>query len=234
MRRLGIVGGMGPAASVYFYELLTGLTPATSDQGHLDIALLSRPAIPDRTAFILGKSDESPLPPLLETVRELEALHCGCIVVPCVTAHYFYDELQAATPVPILHILRETADFLQKSGVKTAGVMGTEGTLRSGMPQKELTARGIAPVTPTPGEQAAITDVIYSIKAGKPIPIDKFMAAADALRARGAERVMLACTELPLVKKAFSLDDSYVSVLGILAKSCIQFCMEQYENCSAL
>ena len=92
-KTLGILGGLGPAASVYFYQLITEHTKAARDQDHLDIVLVSKASIPDRTEFILGKSPDSPLPSMAEGVRSLAQAGAELIAVPCNTAHYFYDEI---------------------------------------------------------------------------------------------------------------------------------------------
>ena len=92
-KTLGILGGLGPAASVYFYRLITEHTKALRDQDHLDIVLMSKASIPDRTEFILGKSADSPLSSMIEGVRALTGAGADLIAIPCNTAHYFYDEI---------------------------------------------------------------------------------------------------------------------------------------------
>ncbi len=227
MKKLGIVGGLGPAASSYFYELLTRLTPAEQDQQHLDITLLSRPSIPDRTAYILGRSTASPVPQIIQALRDLQRLQVDLIAIPCITAHYFFDELQASTPIPIVNILEETANALAAAGVKAAGIMATEATAKTGILQRELEKRNIRAVVPDEKTQQAITDVIYTIKANRPPCMADFYAAADALKAAGAQRMVLSCTELSLIKRDAGLDDTFVDAMELLARRCIHLCMGQ-------
>ena len=94
-QKLGIIGGLGPMASAQFLELLTDRTDAATDQEHIEVFLYSRPQTPDRTAFLLGHSPDSPYPVLLDSGRKLEALGCGVLVMPCMTAYSFYPQLTA-------------------------------------------------------------------------------------------------------------------------------------------
>lgn len=111
-------------SSVYFYEMLTRHTNARCDQEHLDLILSSGATTPDRTAFILGKSPNSPLPRMQADAETLIAAGAELIAIPCNTAHYFYDALAASLPVPIINILYETVTALARLGVRKIGIMG--------------------------------------------------------------------------------------------------------------
>lgn len=119
-------------SSVYFYEMLTRHTNARCDQEHLDLILSSGATTPDRTAFILGKSPNSPLPRMQADAETLIAAGAELIAIPCNTAHYFYDALAASLPVPIINILYETVTALARLGVRKIGIMATAGTVESG------------------------------------------------------------------------------------------------------
>lgn len=112
---MGILGGLGPMASAYFYELITAHTKAERDQDHIDIILSSRSSTPDRTAFITGESDDSPLPFMVQDAKRLEAYGADAIVIPCNTAHYFIDEVRKSVSVPVPSIIEETAAHLKLS-----------------------------------------------------------------------------------------------------------------------
>ncbi|MDR2686446.1 MAG: amino acid racemase, partial [Oscillospiraceae bacterium] len=116
---LGVLGGLGPAASRYFYDMLIRLCPARRDQDHPDLLLYSKASIPDRSAHLLGKG-ESPLPALQAGIRLLERAGAGAIAVPCATAHHFHREMQAAAGVPVLNMLELTAKALRRDGVTRA------------------------------------------------------------------------------------------------------------------
>ncbi|MGK7870220.1 aspartate/glutamate racemase family protein [Falsiroseomonas sp. E2-1-a20] len=198
---LGVLGGMGPLASAQFMLRLTLLTPATRDQDHIPAILWSDPRVPDRTAARL-QGGEDPLPALLRGLRGLEAAGATAIAIPCNTAHGWYDALQAATPLPILHIVDAAEAELLRLGVKPGpiGLMGTAGTLAMRLYQDRLAPRGWTCLTPTEAEMAAlVTPGIARVKANDPASAYPPLAeAARALAARGATAVVLGCTEIPL------------------------------------
>jgi len=224
-KKLGIIGGMGPAATAHFYALVTSMTQAETDQEHLEAHIISRPSIPDRTAYILGKSDQSPVPHIVESGRMLAKIGAGLIAIPCVTSHFFYDELQEGINVPIINMVRETAAFLSQAQIKAAGIMATDGAVRSGLFQNELNASGIRAIAPSETMQARVMDLIYNnIKANRPFDIESFKTVTNELRANGAERILLACTEFSLIRQTSKLSSEYVDVLEILAKRSIELC----------
>ena len=200
-KTLGILGGLGPAASVYFYKLITEHTRALRDQDHPDIILYSKASIPDRTDFILGKSSDSPLPAMIEGVRALTGIGAELIAIPCNTAHYFYDEIQKVSSVPVLNIVRETVRLATNAGVRRLGIMATSGTVTAGAYQQACLEEGISFALPCERSQAVLMDIIYrDIKTdGKP-DMDAFLHIADELYANGAEAIILGCTELSLIR----------------------------------
>ncbi len=222
---LGILGGLGPMSTVYFCELLTKHTAATCDADHIDMLISSRATTPDRTAFILGKSKNDPLPVMREEAARLCRAGAELIVIPCNTAHYFYDGLQATCRVPILNIIKETVAHLEACGISKFGLLATEGTVRSGAYQKIAKPRGLTCLTPTEEEQAIISSIIYDdIKQNQAVDLEKFMHVCKNLRARGCERLVLGCTELSLLKKQ-GLDNSlFLDSLEVLARQTILAC----------
>ena len=198
-RILGVLGGMGPLASAHFMQRLTLLTPATRDQDHIPAVLWSDPRVPDRTLGRLeGGAD--PLPWLLRGVRGLAAAGAGAIAIPCNTAHGWYDAM-AAEGVPILHIVDAAAAELRKvapSGV--VGVMGTAATLRMRLYQDRLEAQGWTCLVPDDDEMATcVAPAIAAVKANRVAaayaPLSEIV---QSLGARGAQAVVLGCTEIPL------------------------------------
>lgn len=222
---LGVLGGLGPMSTVYFCELLNRHTLAHKDSDHIDMLVSSRASTPDRTAFILGTSREDPLPIMLEDAKRLENAGVDLIVIPCNTAHYFYDGLSLACRVPILNIIRETVAHLLRTGVQTFGLLATYGTVRSGAYHRVCAEQNITCLTPTDTEQATITSLIYDqIKQNKPADLTAFSRIADALCARGCEKLVLGCTELSLLKKQGLCDDRFVDSLDVLAYRTIRAC----------
>ncbi|GGC34057.1 aspartate racemase [Siccirubricoccus deserti] len=200
-RILGVLGGMGPLASAQFMVRLTLLTPAERDQDHVPAVLWSDPRIPDRSAARLA-GGEDPLPALLHGLRGLEAAGAGAIAIPCNTAHGWFDEMQAATSLPILHIVDAAAAELARLGVRAGpiGVMGTTGTLAMRLYQDRLADRGYECLVPEPEEMARqVTPAIGLVKANRVAEAYGPLAeVAAALMARGARAVVLGCTEIPL------------------------------------
>jgi aspartate racemase len=198
---LGVLGGMGPLASAEFMRRLTLLTPALRDQDHIPAVLWSDPRVPDRTAARIA-GGEDPLPALLRGIRGLEAAGAGAIAIPCNTAHGWFEDMQAATPLPILHIVDAAAEELLRLGVAggTIGVMGTAGTLAMRLYQDRLAARGFACLVPTHDEMdTLVTPAIAQVKANAVAAAYAPLAeAATRMVARGAQAVVLGCTEIPL------------------------------------
>ena len=221
---LGILGGMGPAATCDLMEKIISLTEAACDQEHIHIISDVNTAIPDRTAAILhGGAD--PVPEMRRSAERLEAAGAECILLPCNTAHYFYDAVAASVSVPLLHMPRLTAAVLKEAGVKKAGVLATDGTIRSGVYARALEAEGIEPVYPGAAHQAMVMDLIYQgVKARKipleSIPVGEILAE---LRARGAEKFLLACTELPIAFQALGIRQDCLDPTRVLAFSAVEY-----------
>ena len=202
---LGVLGGMSPVASAQFMLRLTLLTPAERDQEHIPAILWSDPRIPDRTAAKYA-GGEDPLPALLRGIHGLEQAGCGAIVIPCNTAHGWYEEMRAATKLPIPHIIDTVADDLRRQGVTSGkiGLMGTTGTLRMRLYQQRLDALGYECITPDDDQMAClVSPAIAMVKANRVVEsYAPTMQVAQDLMARGAQAVVLGCTELPVAAQA--------------------------------
>lgn len=225
MKKLGIIGGLGPMATAYFLQLLTRMSDAASDQEHMEILLHSKPQIPDRTRFILGQSPENPLPRMIEIGIGLKEQGAELIAIPCVTAHYFQKKLEAEIGIPVLNAVAQTALCLKEAGVRRAGILATDGTIESELFQRALGAEEIACILPDRESQQIVMDMIYKkIKAGEAVEPEEFAVVSGKLFGRGAETVLLACTELSLVKRDLSLGDSFLDVMEVLARKAVMSC----------
>ena len=197
-RVLGVLGGMGPLASADFMRQLTLRTPASRDQEHIPAILWSDPRVPDRTAARLA-GGEDPLPALLRGIHGLEQAGCGAIAIPCNTAHLWFEEMQARTRLPILHIVDAARAALLAEGVGTGpiGLMGTAATLACGLYQARL---GFECLVPDDEEmRVRVTPAIAAVKANDVAAAYAPLAqVAMGLMARGARAVVLGCTEIPL------------------------------------
>ena len=199
MKRLGILGGMGPAASAEYITRLIQQTPATCDQEHIPFVLWSNPQIPDRSTSMRA-GDSKPLPYLIEGILALRYSQCDLIVIPCNTAHFWFDELIKHN-VRIIHIVDSVAGELRGANVTgTVGVIGTQGTIEFGLYQNHLGKLGWDCIVPSQEEMDTLVQpAIDLIKSGQLDQAhDMFMPVVDSLIHRGAQAVVLGCTEIPL------------------------------------
>jgi aspartate racemase len=185
--------------------------------------LSSRASTPDRSSFILGISKDDPTDAMTEEARRLEAAGAHLLAIPCNTAHYFYESICRAVDIPILNIISETAKFCKYLGVSRIGVLATEGTAASGAYEKYLEEYSVSVVPLTDGEQDAVSRIIFEqIKCGREPDHDSFRSVIRSLRERGAELIVLGCTELSLIKKQFEQPEYIVDSLELLALSAIR------------
>ncbi len=222
-KTIGVIGGMGPAATWDLTAKLTELTRAACDQDHLHVIADCNTAIPDRTAAILhGGAD--PTPELIKTARQLEAAGAEILIMPCNTAHYFYDAVAASVSVPVLHMPREAAAALKAAGVKTAGVLATDGTVQSGVYEKALAQAGVRAVYPSPAMQEQVMRLIYQGVKARAVPLSSIPVRdiLRDLRDRGAEKFVLACTELPLAFEELGLLADCLDATRALALAAIR------------
>lgn len=225
-KTLGILGGLGPAASAYFYQMITAHTQARRDQDHLDMILASKASIPDRTDFILGKSPDSPLPSMIDGVQSLIRAGADIIAIPCNTAHYFYHEIEKISTVPVLNIVKETVRLAKHAGISKIGIMATSGTVIAGAYQQACLEEGIAFTLPCEQSQAVLMDIIYkSIKTAKTPDMTEFIGVAKELYENGAEAIILGCTELSLIRGLEQYPEFlFIDSLLVLALRSIEAC----------
>jgi aspartate racemase len=200
MKRLGILGGMGPAASAEFVTRLIEQTPAACDQEHIPFVLWNEPRTPDRSTSMRAGNDD-PLPYLKEGILSLKSMGCDTIVIPCNSAHYWYDKM-TELGVPIVHIVDSVVDELKTLDVdnQIIGVMGTQGTIEFGIYQQHLEKQGWKCIIPDRAEMDFfVQPAIDFIKAGKIAESQLLlMQVIHSLIDRGAQAIVLGCTELPL------------------------------------
>jgi aspartate racemase len=224
-QKLGILGGMGPQATQVFYQFVLDHTDAARDQEHLPTVILSDTGIPDRTAAILSGETEELYQRLLKDAKLLETCGCTTIAIPCNTSHYFADRLQGDVNVPIIHMIREAAAVLAAQGKKRPGILGTDGTIQSGLYQKECTALGMEAVAPDEETQKLVMSIIYDeIKQGERGSRDKFAHIDRALRAAGCDCAILACTELSVFAANHPLPPFYLDAMMVLAEESVKRC----------
>jgi len=168
---IGILGGMGPEATIDLFTKIVKETKVKKDQDHLRILIDNNPKIPDRTLAI-QKKGPSPLIQLIRSATVLEKAGADFIIIPCVTAHYYYESLQKRIKIPILHIIEETLEYLQAKlkGISKIGLIATTGTIQTGLFQKAFSHHVIELILPAPKLQKKwVMEAIYGKKGIKVI-----------------------------------------------------------------
>ena len=230
-KKLGVVGGLGPAAAAEFLRQFTMRCPANCDQEHPVVYMIGDCDIPDRGTAIFGKG-ESPLPKLKADLLQLCDMGADVLAVPCNTAHFFIDQFADELPVPLLHIVDETVKAAKElSPGKGAWMLSTKGTRACGLYQKYAEKRGLTLYIPNEEQSDKSQEVINCVKANQLARAGAIMK--ELVEELWAERdipVMTACTELPLGYDASGLpQERSVSSIGALADACVRALYEEVK-----
>jgi len=222
----GILGGMGPEATLECFKSIINQTPAKTDQEHLPVIIDNNPQIPDRTEAILHDG-VSPVPLLQRSARRLESAGADFIIIPCNTAHYFIDKIEKVVDTPILNMIMATIEELQPDSI--AGLLATSGTIETGVYDEYSREReDVEIITPTERDQNIVMEVIYGekgIKAGYKTTKNKnkLLKVAAGLKKRGAQAIIAGCTELRLVLSSSDLDNlKLLRPIDIISEKTVQ------------
>ena len=223
-KTIGIVGGMGPLATCDLLKKIVEITDAACDQDHVRVCIDSNTEISDRTAAILS-GGKNPVPEMVKSAVRLQGMGADVLIMPCNTAHYFYNQIVPFVDTPFLNMLEETAKEIKRRGLKKVGVLATDGTCQSGVYKTVFDAAGIEMLSPSPVGQQAVMDVIYKgVKAGNlSIDLSGFNKAMDELFEAGAEVLVLGCTELPVAFELFHIDRPNIDPTLVLAAAAVRF-----------
>lgn len=225
MKTIGILGGMGPLATADLFRKIITLTDAESDNEHIEIIVENNTKIPDRTDHIINNG-EDPTKHMIKSAIRLEMMGVDVIVMPCNTAHYFYDEIIKYIDIPFMNMIVETANKAKElyPDTKKIGLLATEGTCKAGIYDKVFEQYDLELVKPDEDHQKYVTELIYDIKRGKTdIDLTNFRTTLEALKKREAELFILGCTELPVAFQMFNIDERCIDPTKILACSAIEF-----------
>lgn len=222
-KTIGIMGGMGPKATEFLYEMIIDHTNASKDQEHIDMIIINRATTPDRTAYILDNTNESPVKSLIRDVKILESC-CDMFALACNTSHTFADELLKETSLPFINMIEETVKNLKNKNRKKIAVLSTSGTLKSEVYQNMLTSYGMEYYVPDEELQKKVMRVIYDeVKAGNSIDRENFLDIEYTVIKRGCDAGILGCTELSTVADMpFFHRDFYVDSSESLARAIIR------------
>ena len=230
-KTIGILGGMGPEATVDCFAKIIKNTPAAKDQDHLRVVVDSNPDVPDRTAAIIGNG-ESPVPVMAAGCHALQRAGADFIIIPCVSAHVFLADVQQQIKLPVLSIFDAVADAVtgDHPEIKIVGLLGTTGTVSGGLFQKRLAQEDITTLVPDAAMQSKIMAAIYDIKNINPsrtrseITNDLVSTAQSLISKKpaGAQGIIAGCTEVPLALKQEHLSIPYFDAVTILARAAIR------------
>lgn len=227
-KKLGVLGGMGPAAAAEFLRILALRCPADNDSQHPVVYMLGDTEIPDRSSAILGKG-ESPLPKMKADLLQLCAMGADVLAVPCNTAHFFIDQFKEELPVPLVHIVEETILAAQRLSPEGAWMLSTKGTRAAGMYQKYAQKYDYTLYIPNEEQSDISQSIINNVKANNLCEAGRLMKElAEGLWQERDLPVMTACTELPLGYDASGLPgEKSVSSIGALVDATVRALYEE-------
>ncbi len=231
MKVVGIIGGMGPKATVDFVDKVISLTPAKKDQEHLKMMIIMNPQIPDRTEAILNKK-ENPVPELVKSAKMLEGAGVNFIVIPCVTAHFWLKEIESVVQTPILCLLDVTFERVKRQGksIKNIGILTTTGTIKVGIFDSLFCQKGYSIILPSETVQNRyVMKGIYRIKMGEDPKGLKpyFIRASEDLMRKGAQIIIAACTEIPLSITQADIPVPLIDVNAVLAEATVNYALNK-------
>ncbi len=223
---VGILGGMGPAATADLYMKIIAATPAARDQDHLHVVIWADPTVPDRSSALLH-GDADPTPWLLRGATQLVAMSASFIAVPCNTAHAFFPAIERTITIPLMHMMDETASAvaLAHPSIARVGLLATTGTIASGLYQEWFAKHHIEVVLPNNDlQERSVMGAIHCVKAGKTghDTTELLAEAAAYLVRRGAEALIAGCTELPLVFRDGDVSVPVIDPTRVLAEAIVR------------
>jgi aspartate racemase len=222
---IGILGGMGPEATIDLFYKIIKFTPAEKDQDHLRIIIDNNPKIPDRTAAILGKG-EDPLPALQESSRSLEKAGADFIIIPCNTAHYFLSSIQKSVKIPVLNMIEKAVKETQQRifPIQKVGLLASIGIYKTEIYHQHFRKFNIEVISPEEKDKEEVMKVIYAVKAGNLSNEVKgnILKIAQKLIDKGAEAIIAGCTEIPLILKEGDVSVPTIDPTQVLAKAAVQ------------
>lgn len=224
-KTLGIIGGMGPLATVKLFEKIVLKTKADCDQEHIHILIDNNTKIPDRVNFILGNSEENPKYELIKSAKKLESIGAEFLAMPCNTAHYFYKDIIEQINIPFINMIEITLEFIIKTypSIKKVGLLSTEGTIKANIYEQIFNKSNIEVLKPNKQNQNHISSLIKNVKQG--IHRDSLVEIYEALyymEELGAEIFIAGCTEISVALDLYNLQGSFVDPLDVLANNIIE------------
>lgn len=224
MKTIGIIGGMGPLATVKLFEKIVLSTSALSDQDHPPILIDNNTRIPDRTQFVLGKGLD-PRPELIKSAKKLEKMGADFLIMPCNNAHYFYEDIVKEIDIPLLSMIEVAVETVKTRFIdKKIGILGTDGTIMGRVYQKALERENLDYLIPSIEGQKEVMKLIYNIKMGiYDNNLEKLYEEFSNMENNGVQVFIIGCTELSVAVDMYNFKEKieYVDALELLAKKAI-------------
>ena len=236
MKPIGVIGGMGPGATLDLFQKIIDLTPAQQDQDHLHLIIDNFPQIPDRTSFLLGEGD-NPLPHLLMSAERLEQSGVKALCMPCNTAHYFVKEIRDKITIPFISIIESTIEKIKSDypEARKIGLMATRGTCESGIYHDILNSSGLEVLPLSEEFKTQVMEVIYTVKAGHLTEkLELFNHCIKQMQIAGADVLIAGCTEIPLLLPHLDSPVPFVDPTLALAENIVKFVKGEMNACSGL
>ena len=224
-KTIGILGGMGPLATVDIFHKIVSLTEANCDQDHIHIIIENDPGIPNRLDFLL-RDGESPEKELIEIACRLELMGADVLIMPCNTAHYFYDAIKKHLGIDFINMIDETAKEIKQTtpSCKRIGLLATKGTYHTGIYDDVFASYGIEVIKPDIEDQGYLADLILAVKVGQTtFDLTNIYHVLDKLKKQKIEILVLGCTELPIAFQMFNIKEKYIDPTTVLACSAIRY-----------
>ncbi|ADV66034.1 aspartate/glutamate racemase family protein [Deinococcus maricopensis] len=225
-RTVGVLGGLGPDATLDFFAKVLRASRAEREQDHLRLLIDNNPQVPDRNAALTGRG-ASPGPALAGMARGLEAAGADFLVMVCNTAHAYQADIEAAVRVPFVSLIDETVHATLRAvpGARAVGLLATTTCLDAGLYQRAFAPHGVRMIEPDAAGRARFMEVLYRIKAGDTgaaVRAD-MRALGLALADAGADALVAGCTEVPLVLGAADVPVPLISSTDVLVERTVQY-----------
>lgn len=221
--KVGVLGGLGPKATAYFMDLVIDNTKASCDQEHIDMIVYNHASIPDRTNYILGNSNDNPIPYLIKDAKMLESLGCNYLVMPCNTSHFMYDEIQESINIPLINMPYEVSWLInENSEIKKVGILATKGTLKAKIYERYLEKEIFYPSEETNNK---VMDLIYEkVKKGVKVNKKEFYSVLEEYFDNDCDALIMGCTELSVIVRDNDLyfDNRLIDSLKVLVDKTIE------------
>jgi len=224
-KTVGIIGGMGPEATVDFMKRIIQLTPAEDDGDHIRMIVDNNPKIPSRIKAIIEGTGETPVPALIQLAKNLESWGADFLAMPCNTAHFYYEPVNAAVHIPVLNMIELTVDTVSRHpDIRKVGFLGSTAVIMTEMYVNAFIKKDVEVINPEPKQQASIMSIIKEIKAGS--YKDEIFAALqdsiDRLIQKDAQALLIACTELSMIADLLESKTTIYDSMRILVEKVIK------------